>query len=563
MNMDNEIKKEEPAKPIKPVESDTKEPVIKDQPPLVVSQNKFIAFLQRYRKRLLIIVPAVIVILFIIGLFQQGYVNDWVNRYKQASASFIVLDPDNKPVSEAKAQIGDNVANTDKDGKATISGLIAGSVTLKINKAGFSNLEQNFTLNRKANDLGSLHLQRESTVKLDGITLPIKDYATEEPILDASPSIGGADYIIKDNAYYIRNINTGSYTLEIKKSGYNDFSKEVSINSQTTALDPVFLVKKGRVAYEITQDSSKRVFSVNYDGTDSKILVTPVAGTDDYLPSISPNRDKVLFYSTRDSLKLESGQARTMAYVINIDGTGLTRVNQDIDVLFDAYWSPDGKYIIYTSRPLNQGTVRTTIYIYSVANKALRKIDGFTSINGTKVSADDSYIIFSGQKSGDNQSVYISKTDSINPVKIGDGTIYNFEYSIGLFRYSIFDNTSKSTTYYEYNIVNNTLITKPAPINNNIDQVLSPDIKHMSYVSSRDNSSNLYVSNPDSNNESKITDSNGVAELDVSWGLDSDFLVYVDNGSQESAYYLVAINGTVKPKKIIAANEVSQTDINQ
>jgi Tol biopolymer transport system component len=77
---------------------------------------------------------------------------------------------------------------------------------------------------------------------------------------------------------------------------------------------------------------------MNADGTNQTMLTN---GQKDYGPNWSPDGSKILFYSLRD------GQEEI--YVIDADGTDLTRLTDHLARDQYCCWSPDGSKIAFTS----------------------------------------------------------------------------------------------------------------------------------------------------------------------------------------------------------------------
>ncbi|MBX7174041.1 MAG: DPP IV N-terminal domain-containing protein [Pyrinomonadaceae bacterium] len=61
-------------------------------------------------------------------------------------------------------------------------------------------------------------------------------------------------------------------------------------------------------------------------------------------PSLSPDGEKILFTSSRDS----KNPRKPQIYLMNFDGTNITRLTTDSELAYyDPHWSPDGKTIVY------------------------------------------------------------------------------------------------------------------------------------------------------------------------------------------------------------------------
>jgi Tol biopolymer transport system component len=87
---------------------------------------------------------------------------------------------------------------------------------------------------------------------------------------------------------------------------------------------------------------------VDPDGTGLTTLTSGPA--DDISPAWSPDGSKIAFASNRDDPNLADFNDIYGIYVMNADGTGLTRVSYDVNMRrTDPTWSPDGTKIAFTN----------------------------------------------------------------------------------------------------------------------------------------------------------------------------------------------------------------------
>jgi len=102
---------------------------------------------------------------------------------------------------------------------------------------------------------------------------------------------------------------------------------------------------ESRIAFVGNQNGSFQLYTVDPDGS-NMLQVTNLAATpfETWEPDFSPDGRRLTFcYGTIDSF----GNLSTEIYVINVDGSGLTKLTND--GLFDCFprWSPDGTRIIF------------------------------------------------------------------------------------------------------------------------------------------------------------------------------------------------------------------------
>ena len=100
-----------------------------------------------------------------------------------------------------------------------------------------------------------------------------------------------------------------------------------------------------RIAFSDFSLGKPYIFVMNADGSE----VSQITGDDtedrrDYEPAWSPVNDKIAFFSSRD---VEGGDYDV--WIINADGTGLTRLTSDAADDFFYSWTPDGSRILFCS----------------------------------------------------------------------------------------------------------------------------------------------------------------------------------------------------------------------
>jgi Tol biopolymer transport system component len=86
-----------------------------------------------------------------------------------------------------------------------------------------------------------------------------------------------------------------------------------------------------------------RIYVMNADG--SAVTRLTLSGANDDYPRWSPNGSKILFQSDRDN----PSTGYMDIYVMNADGSGITRLTSDANDDSTATWSPDGSKIVFQS----------------------------------------------------------------------------------------------------------------------------------------------------------------------------------------------------------------------
>jgi Tol biopolymer transport system component len=516
-----------------------------------------LSFNIRIRKKLLlyILLPIIGIGLLLYALISQGI----IGSARVASVAVTVTAADQVAIEQATVEIGGQSGQTDANGAIILSDVPRGTQTLSVTRTGFEPYSQSVNVKRGRNDLGTVTLT-ETPVEKISVTLSVSDYITETPVTDAKVTlddiVGIADQANK--VYKLNNVPLGTYSLTITKNGYSAFTTKTTVTEDTTALDTVALVQAGTVVFESNRDHGRRgIFTANYDGSNQQPLITRVGDLEDYTPVLGPNQRKLFFTSTRDGLKRENdpNSYKEFMYLSDLDGKNLTKIGETSGGY--AVWSPDGGYIGYT-RYIDENYSKSEVYTYDVVKKTSYEFAGYNSFS-FNFSPDGKQIAFGGKRDGETDyKLFLANSDATNIKEVAlsdtNNNFYGMEFtSSGTLRFSRFDSITKKTLWFEYTIASGATTTITAPAIDRESAVLSPDKKLRAYASTRDGKTNIYISDADGKNEKQLTNLNRVVG-NLLWSKDGSFIMFDYRAEDESARYLVSINGKAKPKKIVDIN---------
>jgi Tol biopolymer transport system component len=107
---------------------------------------------------------------------------------------------------------------------------------------------------------------------------------------------------------------------------------------------PSYSADGKQIAWCATRDGATEIWIMDHNGHQQRQL-THIGGNAAF-PKFSPDSEKVVFNASPPN----GGLASNDVFVINVDGTGLTRLTTAPGPNWLAEWSPDGKRIVFESR---------------------------------------------------------------------------------------------------------------------------------------------------------------------------------------------------------------------
>ena len=248
------------------------------------------------------------------------------------------------------------------------------------------------------------------------------------------------------------------------------------------------VVRRERIAFDSNRDGNREIYVMNADGSGVTRLTDNTYG--DTNPNMSPDGRRIAFQSTRDGNR--------EIYVMNVDGSGQTRLTDTEGSNQEPSWSPDGRRIAFQStRDRNW-----EIYVMNV--------DGSGQIRLTDDEAIDLYPSWSP----DGRIAFQSDRDK-NEEKTG-----------------IFVMNSDGSG-----------VTRVNPNSWDFRPSWSPDGRRFAIVNYYGGSSEIAVVNADGSGETRLTD-NEETDINPSWSPDGR--IVFSHTSREGKYgiYVVNANGT-------------------
>jgi Tol biopolymer transport system component len=203
---------------------------------------------------------------------------------------------------------------------------------------------------------------------------------------------------------FVSNLGPSVSDSEIVTMNANGDNKTQLTNNRANESGPAFSPNGRKIAFESNRRTRQgNIFTMSDNGTDIKPVTTSSIRGGDSTPAWSPDGTKIAFNRKGD------------IYVINKNGTGLTRLTTSQQDDINPAWSPDGTKIAFARGPFPS----TRIYVMKAAPESVTNIPQrlTTSAVGAETdlswSPDGTRIAFVSTRNG-NTDIYV-----INQAGIG------------------------------------------------------------------------------------------------------------------------------------------------
>jgi Tol biopolymer transport system component len=151
-------------------------------------------------------------------------------------------------------------------------------------------------------------------------------------------------------------------------------------------------------------------------------------------PDWSPAGQRIAF--TRHALTDDQNNSVTAEiYVINVDGTGLTRLTTNGEEERAPAWSPDGRRIVYSCRKGSNGTFETCVMNADGSRQRRLSTNTETDLSAT-FSPDGKKILFQ-RRMNDGMQLFTMNADGTSPVQLTAGPGRNLLAHWGVLRVDV------------------------------------------------------------------------------------------------------------------------------
>ena len=162
-----------------------------------------------------------------------------------------------------------------------------------------------------------------------------------------------------------------------------------------------------RIAFHSDRDGDFEIYIMDSDGTALSKLTNNNYG--DGSPDWSPDGSKIVFTSYRDGGDSE-------VFVMNVDGTGIVQLTDNSTFDGAPKWSPDGRKMVFVS---DRDGEDTELYVMNSDGTSVRRLTSNSSDDRwARWSPDGNRIVFHSYRDGEDLDIYVMNSDGSGVVSL-------------------------------------------------------------------------------------------------------------------------------------------------
>jgi Tol biopolymer transport system component len=257
--------------------------------------------------------------------------------------------------------------------------------------------------------------------------------------------------------------------------------------------------------------------------------------SEDSSPSWSPDGARIVFHSGKDEQSSD-------IYIMNADGSHLTRLTDEPASDGSPSWSPNGQKIAFSSN--REGN--SEIYVMNMdGSNQIRLTDNPANDGGPSWFPDGSRIIFVSNRDG-NWEIYNMDADGSNQSRLTNNSAGDGSPSLSPDGTRIVFRSSRDDERGEIYIMN-VNGSNPTRLTENsagdASPSWSPDSSRIIFVSNRDGNWEIYAMNADGSDQNRLTN-NPAGDVYPSWSPDGQKILFVSDREFNREVYVMDADGS-------------------
>lgn len=233
--------------------------------------------------------------------------------------------------------------------------------------------------------------------------------------------------------------------------------------------------------------------------------------------------------------------AKSDIQVINYDGTELINVTNHQSIIITPRWSPDGKFLAFTS--FKDG--RPEVYIRNLLSGTEKKVAAFEGLNMCgSFSPDGQKLLLTLSKDG-NEEIYMLEIDTLKLTRLTDNYYIDVSpaWSPDGKKIAFVSNRSGSPQIYIMDAVGNNVKRVTYEGTYNTSPSWSPRSDRIAYEGLKNNKYQIFSVDADGNNTVQLT-SDHADNKSPAWSPSGRQIVYVSQKGSKSKIFIMNSNGS-------------------
>jgi Tol biopolymer transport system component len=259
------------------------------------------------------------------------------------------------------------------------------------------------------------------------------------------------------------------------------------------AAHATFPGENGKIVFTGNQSGTGQLYTMNADGSDMvQITHMPPTIIEGWLPNFSPDGKRILFYhdSAENPCTPNGSPFCLDLYVINADGSGLTRLTKD-GLSWAGAWSPDGTRIVFNQFDTRTFVIRVVTMRADGRGARTTLTTAFWESGFAYFTPNGKSIVFYSQVGGLVSAAWVMNSGGANKVRLTPAALEGAPADISPDGQHVLlvshVNTSLQNSIYTTGVSDKQLrrLTHPPGEANDIAGTYSPDGEKIVFVSSR------------------------------------------------------------------------------
>ena len=273
-----------------------------------------------------------------------------------------------------------------------------------------------------------------------------------------------------------------------------EFDNTIYIERKSLGRPAPLTIDPRQIAFASIRDGNPEIYVMNADGSGVTRLTDHP--DNDWVSDWSPDGLRIAFSSERD------GNQDT--YVMNADGTGVTRLTNDTGEDASPDWSPDGLRIAFSS----ERDGNRDIYVMNADGTGVTRLTDDTGEDASPDwSPDGLRIAFSSERDG-NRDIYVMNADGTGVTQLTDDTWEGAspDWSPDGLRIAFSSERGGNQDIYVMNADGTGVTRLTDDTGEDASPDWSPDGLRIAFSSERDGYQDIYVMNTDGTDVRRLTD---------------------------------------------------------